>query len=64
MRHAIFAIVARCPPTVMLGQFRLELPHGDRQQNCTMTPNSCQTMANLMRFLSIADRGTEKAALP
>jgi hypothetical protein len=55
---------ARCPLTVLLCQFRLELPHGDRQQSCTMTPNSCQTMANLMRFLLFADRGTKKAAFP
>lgn len=60
MRHAFCHRVARCPLTDTLCQFRLELPHGDRQQNCTMTPNACQTMANLMRFLLLADRRRKK----
>lgn len=42
----------------MLCQFRLELPHGDHQQNCAMTPNSCQTMATLICCWQIGERGS------
>ncbi|KAL7903185.1 hypothetical protein HDV63DRAFT_114463 [Trichoderma sp. SZMC 28014] len=41
MRHAVLSWRGALPTERHAGPIQARLPHGDRQQNCTMTPNSC-----------------------